>query len=54
MFLGLLVGSVVDVGLVVLVIGNGCLVMVFLIWVGIELDWVLSWVDFDFLLFELR
>ena len=51
---GSLVGSAVDVGPVVLVTGNGCLVTVSPMWAGIELDRVLSWADFDPLLPELR
>lgn len=51
---GSLVGSAVDVGPVVLVTGNGCLVTVSPMWAGIELDRVLSWADFDSLLPELR
>ena len=51
---GSLVGSAVDVGPVVLVTGNGCLVTVSPMWAGIELDRVLSWADFDPLLPELK
>ena len=48
---GSLVDSAVDVGPVVLVTGNGCLVTVPPTWAGIELDRVLSC---DSLLPELR